>query len=131
LAIIQNLADAPAIRAALVEQAIANIQIDPNGEAGEDKGTAVAQLDGMRLLGLPLGWKACTLPGFLTPASAVDCAQSAEERNTVRWWFSKMGGFAITVAAASLGAPFWFDLLNRIVNIRLSGQKPPSSRSEE
>jgi len=33
-------------------------------------------------------------------------------------------GFFITALAISLGAPFWFDLLNKFVNLRASGQKP-------
>lgn len=33
-------------------------------------------------------------------------------------------GFALTALAASLGAPFWFDLLNKLVNLR-AGSKPP------
>ena len=33
-------------------------------------------------------------------------------------------GFLITAFAISLGAPFWFDLLNRFVNLRSGGVKP-------
>lgn len=33
-------------------------------------------------------------------------------------------GFLITAFAITLGAPFWFDLLNRFVNIRAGGNKP-------
>jgi hypothetical protein len=33
-------------------------------------------------------------------------------------------GWVITALAASLGAPFWFDLLNKFINVRASG-KPP------
>ncbi len=33
-------------------------------------------------------------------------------------------GFIITAAALSLGAPFWFDLLNKLVSLRSAGQKP-------
>lgn len=33
----------------------------------------------------------------------------------------KLLGFFITAIAVSLGAPFWFDLLNRFVNIRSAG----------
>ena len=41
------------------------------------------------------------------------------------WWAKKFIGLLLTVIAASLGAPFWFDLLNKAVNLRLTGQKPP------
>ncbi|WP_437935745.1 hypothetical protein [Sorangium sp. So ce341] len=33
-------------------------------------------------------------------------------------------GILITAAAASLGAPFWFDLLNKLVNLRTVGKSP-------
>ncbi len=33
-------------------------------------------------------------------------------------------GFLITALAITLGAPFWFDLLNKFVNIRAGGNKP-------
>jgi hypothetical protein len=33
-------------------------------------------------------------------------------------------GWLITAFAISLGAPFWFDLLNRVIKLRSSGQKP-------
>jgi len=41
------------------------------------------------------------------------------------WWLSHhLFGFVLTSFAASLGAPFWFDLLNRFVNLRNTGKKP-------
>ena len=33
-------------------------------------------------------------------------------------------GWLLTVLAISLGAPFWFDMLNKFVNIRYSGKSP-------
>jgi hypothetical protein len=57
--------------------------------------------------GLPLGW--VVLP------------------QTIFGWFLKILGLLVTMAAVSLGASFWFDLLNKITNTRLSGPKPPPS----
>lgn len=42
---------------------------------------------------------------------------------TPHYWL----GFLITAFAISLGAPFWFDLLNKFIKLRASGQKPDSS----
>lgn len=39
-------------------------------------------------------------------------------------WVVKALGWIITAIAVSLGAPFWFDLLKKIVNLRSSGNKP-------
>jgi hypothetical protein len=37
-------------------------------------------------------------------------------------------GILISSIAVAMGAPFWFDLLNKIVNLRLTGSPPPDSR---
>ncbi|SEJ74890.1 hypothetical protein SAMN05192553_11117 [Cyclobacterium xiamenense] len=43
------------------------------------------------------------------------------------WWYYvlySMLGWIITAFAITLGAPFWFDLLKKVTNIRASGEKP-------
>ena len=45
--------------------------------------------------------------------------------STPRKWL----GFLITAFAISLGAPFWFDLLNKFINLRVSGAKPDDKSS--
>jgi hypothetical protein len=42
-------------------------------------------------------------------------------------WAMKAVGITITVLAVSLGAPFWFDLLNKLADLRASGPKPQPS----
>jgi len=54
---------------------------------------------------LPLGW------GSGTPA-------------TPGAWGLKLAGWLLTAFAVSFGAPFWFDLLNKFVNIRHAMRKP-------
>jgi hypothetical protein len=39
-------------------------------------------------------------------------------------WLTMALGWLITAFAVSLGAPFWFDLLNKFVNVRASGKAP-------
>ena len=39
------------------------------------------------------------------------------------------GGWLLTAVAASLGAPFWFDLLGKLINIRSSGKAPDEKDS--
>ena len=58
-------------------------------------------------LGLPLGWDGWP-SGFTN-------------------WFSTVVGLVLTSAAVSLGAPFWFDSLGKLANLRNSGPKPKSS----
>ena len=43
------------------------------------------------------------------------------------WALVKLIGMVITVFAILLGAPFWFDVLGKVANIRGAGPKPPSS----
>lgn len=40
-------------------------------------------------------------------------------------WVWKAFGWAMTALAISLGAPFWFDMLKKLVNIRSAGEIPP------
>lgn len=42
----------------------------------------------------------------------------------LRWLVFKFLGCLMTALAISLGAPFWFDLLGRLVNLRATGAKP-------
>jgi hypothetical protein len=42
---------------------------------------------------------------------------------TREWWLTTFG-FIVTGLALSLGAPFWFDLLGKFINIRGAGPKP-------
>jgi hypothetical protein len=45
------------------------------------------------------------------------------------WWLWKIVGLVATVLAISQGAPFWFDLLRKVVNLRLAGN-PPAPAAE-
>ena len=39
------------------------------------------------------------------------------------WWL-KLLGLVITIGAISQGAPFWFDILNKVTNLRATGRPP-------
>lgn len=41
--------------------------------------------------------------------------------------FSKLLGLLLTTFALSLGAPFWFDMLNKVVNVRAAGRAPTTT----
>ncbi len=48
------------------------------------------------------------------------------------WWFlSKLFGLSITAFAISLGAPFWFDMLSKFMNVRGTGAKPDATAITE
>jgi hypothetical protein len=46
-------------------------------------------------------------------------------------WFMRVFGWVLTIAALSFGAPFWFDLLVKLVNIRNTTRKPVSSAAPD
>jgi hypothetical protein len=43
---------------------------------------------------------------------------------------SRLLGWILSIIAISLGAPFWFDTLNKLMNIRNAGKKPAPSDSK-
>lgn len=93
-----------AVRAAVVAQA----RETASQEEGEAKAT-VSDLD------VPLGW---TLSFGETPT---------ELPNDTFGWLTKLAGLALTVVALMFGAPFWFDLLSKIVRVRATGAPPPAT----
>lgn len=88
--------------------------------------------DEIEAAGLNLGWDHCVVPLIVEQRLDPMLKQGECTNNLLRstdsfnmWWAKKFIGLLLTIIAASLGAPFWFDLLNKAVNLRLTGQKPP------
>ena len=86
-----------------------------------ESATKVIQGTGETLRPLPIGWN-CDVaepakPGATTP-SAWKCA-TMEPPTAMQ-----IAGWLLTAAALSLGAPFWFDLLSKFMNVRGAGAKP-------
>jgi hypothetical protein len=46
------------------------------------------------------------------------------------YWLPKVVGWLISGAAASFGAPFWFDVLKKLTNVRLAGKNPAEEEKE-
>ena len=68
--------------------------------------STIADLQKLNYDGLPIGWHVNEFP--------ID-------------WGSllvKVLGLSLTIAAVCLGAPFWFDVLNKLINIRGTGKVP-------
>jgi len=64
---------------------------------------------------LPIGWEKADI----------------EKKSGFTDWILRICGWFITAFAVTLGAPFWFDVLNKIINIRASGMKPKISEGEK
>lgn len=76
---------------------------------------------------LGLGWN---LPDLKYDESKTDWPKILWYTGKYISWFwnelsiAKIIGWLITALAVSLGAPFWFDLLNKVMKIRGTGSKP-------
>ena len=46
-------------------------------------------------------------------------------------WIFNLCGWLVAAIAVSLGAPFWFDLINKFINIRMVGQKPSTAEDRK
>jgi molecular chaperone GrpE (heat shock protein) len=102
LAIASDLATDPARRAALVAVAEG---VQPLPERVDDPLATVAELNSQLAdLGIPLGWAG--LP------------------TGVGGWGLKVLGLLVSAFAIAQGAPFWFELLGKLLNVRMTGKKP-------
>ena len=46
------------------------------------------------------------------------------------WIIAKFTGLLLSIMAVSMGAPFWFDVLNKLVNIRLASSRPDPTATD-
>ncbi|HEX7174290.1 MAG TPA: hypothetical protein VF240_03290 [Pyrinomonadaceae bacterium] len=80
--------------------------------------------------GLPIGWDLTNRNAVPTPPWLVAKGDSVAWWTSVGNWLLKLLGWLVTAAAISLGAPFWFDLLNKFMIVR-STVKPHEKSPEE
>ena len=127
--IVSTLEHDSAVRAALAQQA-ADAAIKPNEVASTDD-----LLRRLSALPVPIGWSFCV------DEKAAGTSDSSPLCSTVLWrlplthavittgngwsFLVVVVGWVLTAIAISFGAPFWFDLLNQLVNLRAAGPKPP------
>lgn len=45
-------------------------------------------------------------------------------------WISRLAGWFVSAIAFSMGAPFWFELLNKFINVRNTGQRPKTGQPD-
>lgn len=116
--IANHLVTDPAVRGSLVAVAqgyanpassIGAMTRQPAGPGAGSFANATTAVKAIEGLGLPIGWK--------TKPSGYG-------------WFLKIAGILASALTATLGAPFWFDLLNRFVVIR-STVKPKEKSAPE
>jgi hypothetical protein len=107
--IASSLYNNPALRETVV--AAAEAQVTSNFTAESANLTFSDTLKKLDALALPIGWN-------------TEKDTTNANPNTVWGWLLKIAGILVTALAASLGSGFWFDLLNKLVNIRAAGKTP-------
>ena len=146
----------PGLRLSLVAQAQTLVNNQPNVSQPtlEELTQLQSQFNG---LNIPFGWvgtpialdasgkipgtgtsaaHACTLSpnipddvyGFAVVGQCYPIT-NAPHRNDLTGWVLKLLGLVASGMAAAQGAPFWFDLLKRIVNVRSSGANPSEAKA--
>lgn len=154
----QTLRDAVTVEATEYVKSTSADKPDADDQAKLDESLHRLNLLREHLPGVPLGWcfvdpkvppkpgetapvqadgfKASCWPDLVHPGASVTHVALAStdprlvDRGEWSWWLWKIIGLAATVLAISQGAPFWFDLLQKAVNLRLAGTPPstPDSR---
>jgi hypothetical protein len=135
--IVRALSSNQALRSALVAQAEATVRApdavtsqlmpDTGASANARRAAFAKSLGDMQALGLPIGY---VVPDSVR--TAIDHASwvGAPWKGTlylrlyVPQILSGLIGLLLTALALSLGAPFWFDMLNKVVNVRAVGRTP-------
>jgi hypothetical protein len=115
--IAQRLWKDPALRGAVVAQASQVVkngkaecaQVDEQTPKTDAAANCVAEV---KNLGVPLGWSDATSPHDFWSV------------------LGKILGLLVTGFALSLGAPFWFDLLGKVSNLRGAGPAAPSAEEK-
>ncbi len=127
--IVQSLAHDSALREGLVAAAQQTVKAGtPEARTEPDAVKAAAQLQQaqaqLNALRLPIGWN--------FDAQARIGALPDPRRMPQGWdWLGKLAGLLVTIIAVSMGAPFWFDTLNKVVNARLTGGVPPENTKKQ
>lgn len=119
--IVQVLSTSPTLRQSIV--ATAQSVKQPGTQNGsptfqtefQDLNDSMSQLKG---IGIPLGWS-----GTCSKDAGPSCLP-------LSGWLQTLAGWILTAIAVSLGAPFWFDLLNKFMVVR-STVKPREKSHEE
>jgi hypothetical protein len=85
----------------------------------------VAVKRGLDALTLPVGWPES---GIRCQAASVEACDKRSLPTTPSGWLRRVSGWLFTAIAISLGAPFWFDLLNKLINLRSAAPQPPKTQ---
>ncbi|MCC5638854.1 hypothetical protein LC593_24085 [Nostoc sp. CHAB 5844] len=122
--IVSRLSKDTAIRTAIVSNAG---QIVETNTSQDLKLLREATDQALTEISLPIGWNQVNLDQQLPKTT--DSKKSTP--SFIKNYLTMVAGWFISGIAISMGAPFWFDLLSKVVNVRNSGKKPAASTHEQ
>jgi hypothetical protein len=132
--------DGNSVNAAAADVPVAD-NVTTDGNASTDAATNAAaesaarnawlrdQHGKLQALGLPIGWSDPVVALMKSGFPAADPATYSG----LRWWLALiilLAGYLVTAFAVMLGAPFWFDILNKLMIVR-STVKPREKSPDE
>lgn len=130
LRIAQKLWTDPVLRASVVQAAAERSRMEPPAESlpmvvysdpdNPDQGEPIAIKNPLtateqKVMSQLVGWNAESFP----------------KQRSGLWWLTWVLGLSVTGLAVSMGAPFWFDLLNKFMNVRNAGRPPEEKAKKE
>ncbi|MCU1293952.1 MAG: hypothetical protein JWP08_2802 [Bryobacterales bacterium] len=108
---------------------VGRAEIAAKGNAGDQKVELADPLGWIKTQGgIPVGWVMTAEPGQSQEEFEHDWRKRP---SSLQSWFLKIAGILFTTFAVSLGAPFWFDVLNRVMVIRSTVKPQEKSRDEK
>ena len=79
---------------------------------------AINQIDALKL---PIGWD------YLDAGARAARKEKPSSPLFCSYWLLRILGMAFTGLAVALGAPFWFDMLSKLINLRSAGPAPTTT----
>lgn len=125
LTITRELMNNSKLRSVLVasaEETVKQPVVTNNPTAGSNTVAAIEKK--IADLNLPIGWPPLLKTNGLSLCNITDESWLRQGEGS---WIMKVFGILVTVCALSFGAPFWFDLLGKLVNLRAAGKKPEAA----
>ena len=84
---------------------------------------------GLDNISMPLGWDTSNFPASINEqlAKRVNPLFPTKRTPSILGIIKLIFGWLLSAAAIAMGAPFWFDLLGKFINVRNAGQVPEST----
>ena len=120
IAIVKRLSNDSALRASLVTlaQEEAKKPLATGGQSRQPQGQTADELAN------ELGTRVTAVQDGLNKVQGLGVAIGFGWKSKDFDWRTAIPGWLLTAFAISLGAPFWFDMLNKVISIRSAGKAP-------